>query len=340
MRKVSRMAAAMSAAQPRLAVAVLCLSLSAPGLAAEHALVREMSISLGTVQGRIDHLAVDLVHRRLFVAELGNNSVGVVDLNNSRLQQTLTGFSEPQGIGYSASTDELFVANAGDGSVRTYSGDLLAPSGQIRLGEDADNVRVTTQPAQVIVGYGQGALAIIDVNTKSRLAEVRLRGHPEGFQVLGRSARVLVNVPDHNEIAVIDIRSARQIASWPMDDMHGNFPMAVDEENQTAWVATRAPAKLIAMDAMSGARKTVLESCGDADDVMIDGKRHRIYVICGSGHIDVWDTRAGSYLKIARLETSPGARTALFVPELDRLYLAVRASQGAPAAIWVYRPTP
>jgi hypothetical protein len=114
----------------------------------------------------------------------------------------------------------------------------------------------------------------------------------------------------------------------------------VDEENQTAWVATRAPAKLIAMDAMSGARKTVLESCGDADDVMIDGKRHRIYVICGSGHIDVWDTRAGSYLKIARLETSPGARTALFVPELDRLYLAVRASQGAPAAIWVYRPNP
>jgi DNA-binding beta-propeller fold protein YncE len=252
----------------------------------------------------------------------------------------LTGFSEPQGIGYSASTDELFVANAGDGSVRTYSGDLLAPSGQIRLGEDADNVRVTTQPAQVIVGYGQGALAIIDVNTKSRLAEVRLRGHPEGFQVLGRSARVLVNVPDHNEIAVIDIRSARQIASWPMDDMHGNFPMAVDEENQTAWVATRAPAKLIAMDAMSGARKTVLESCGDADDVMIDGKRHRIYVICGSGHIDVWDTRAGSYLKVARLKTSPGARTALFVPELDRLYLAVRASQGAPAAIWVYRPSP
>jgi sugar lactone lactonase YvrE len=333
------MAVAMSAAQPRLAVAVLCLSLSASGLTAEPALVREASISLGNIQGRIDHLAVDLVRRRLFVAELGNNSVGVVDLDNSRLQQTLSGFSEPQGIGYSPSTDELFVANAGDGSVRTYSGDLLAPSGQIRLGDDADNVRVTTQPAQVIVGYGQGALAIIDATNKSRLTDIRLSGHPEGFQVLNRSARALVNVPDHNEIAVIDIRSARQIASWPMDDMHGNFPMAVDEENQTAWVATRAPAKLIAMDAESGARKAVLESCGDADDVMV-GKRHRIYVICGSGHIDVWDTRAGSYLKIARLETSPGARTALFVPELDRLYLAVRASQGAPAAIWVYRPTP
>jgi hypothetical protein len=35
-----------------------------------------------------------------------------------------------------------------------------------------------------------------------------------------------------------------------------------------------------------------------------------------------------------------GARTSLFVPELDRLYVAVRASGAEPAAIWVFKPTP
>ena len=323
---------------PGLPAAALGLMLCTAGLATEPALVRETTIPLGNVQGRIDHLAVDLVRRRLFIAELGNDSVGVVDLGALRLLRTLTGLSEPQGVGFSTAADELFVANGTDGSVRTYSGESLAPSGQIVLGEDADNVRMAMQSSQIIVGYGQGALAVIDVTTKSRLADIRLLGHPEGFQILKDSARVLVNVPDRNEIAVIDIHAAKQIASWPMRDMHGNFPMAVDGDNQVVWVATRQPAKLIALDSTTGARKVALDSCGDADDIMVDGRRHRLYVSCGSGHIDVWDTREGRYLRIARLETSPGARTALFIPELDRLYLAVRANPGSPAAIWVYRP--
>ena len=307
MRKVARKAAVLEVAQPWLRAAALTFMLCSAGHAAEPAaLTREATIALGDVAGRIDHLAVDLARRRLFVAELGNNSVGVVDLGASRLLRTLTGFSEPQGVGFSAAADELFVANGGDGSVRAYAGESLSPSGQIQLGEDADNVRMAMQSSQVIVGHGQGALAMIDVTTKSRLADIRLRGHPEGFQVLKGSARALVNVPDQNEIAVVDLHAARQVASWNLGELHGNFPMAIDEDDQVVWVATRAPRRLIAIDATSGARKAVLESCGDADDVMVDDRRHRIYVSCGSGHIDVWDTRDGKYLMIARLDTSPG----------------------------------
>jgi DNA-binding beta-propeller fold protein YncE len=339
MRKVSRTAAPLGGAQPWLRAAALALLLCPAGDAAEApALAREANISLGKVEGRIDHLAVDLVRRRLFVAELGNDTVGVVDLGGQRLLQTLAGLHEPQGVGYSASTDELFVTNGGDGSVSIFSGESLMLTGQMRLGDDADNVRLLAQPSRVLIGYGQGALAMIDATRKSRM-DFPLKGHPEGFQVLKGGARVLVNVPDRNEIAVVDIPAAKQTASWPLGEMNGNFPMAIDESDQVVWVATRQPAKLIAMDVTSGARKAVLESCGDADDIMIDARRHRIYVSCGSGHIDVWDTREGKHLRIARLETSPGARTALFVPELDRLYVAVRANQDTPAAIWVYRPT-
>ena len=43
-------------------------------------LVLDSKIPLGEVSGRIDHLGIDLQRQRLFVAELGNDSVGVVDL--------------------------------------------------------------------------------------------------------------------------------------------------------------------------------------------------------------------------------------------------------------------
>jgi hypothetical protein len=49
------------------------------------ALTLERKIPLGEVAGRIDHLAVELAHNRLFVAELGNNSVGVLGIAEGKL---------------------------------------------------------------------------------------------------------------------------------------------------------------------------------------------------------------------------------------------------------------
>src|SRR5229473_1957280 len=83
----------------------------------------ETKIPLGDVRGRIDHMAVDVKRQRLFVAELGNNSVGIVDLPNRKLIHRITGLKEPQGVGYEPTTDMLYVANAGDGSVRLFEGD-------------------------------------------------------------------------------------------------------------------------------------------------------------------------------------------------------------------------
>src|SRR5674476_1186324 len=77
----------------------------------------EAKIPLGSVRGRIDHMAVDLKRQRLFVAELGNDAVGIIDLENRKLIRTITGLKEPQGVGYEPTTDRLYVANAGDGSV-------------------------------------------------------------------------------------------------------------------------------------------------------------------------------------------------------------------------------
>src|SRR5689334_5838457 len=85
---------------------------SAAASAAEAPLQLEAKIPLGPVAGRIDHMAVDAKRQRLFVAELGNNTVGVVDLAARKLLRRLTGLKEPQGIGYEPASDMIYVANA------------------------------------------------------------------------------------------------------------------------------------------------------------------------------------------------------------------------------------
>jgi DNA-binding beta-propeller fold protein YncE len=308
--------------------------------AEEMTLEIEAKIVLGDVSGRIDHMAIDPVRQRLFVAELGNDSVGIVDLKSRQVLRRLTGLKEPQGVGYVPSTDTLYVANAGDGSVRLYRGADYAPAGRIDLGDDADNIRIDQSTNRLFVGYGGGALAIIDPETQRRIADVPLRAHPEAFQLDTRAGRIFVNIPDARSIAVVDRGAAKQIANWPITNADANFPMALDEATQRVLVMFRKPAKLGVFAMADGAAVASVDSCGDADDLFVDAKRQRVYVSCGDGHIEVLGTQTSAYRRIARILTVAGARTSLFVPEIDRLLLAVRARSGDAAAIWVYRPLP
>ena len=304
---------------------------------AQTPLALEAKIPLGQVGGRIDHLAVDLNRQRLLVAELGNNSVGVVDLAGVKLLRTLFGFSEPQGLGYEPGTDTVFVANGGDGSVSVLRGKDYAALGRIELGDDADNVRIDAARNRVLVGYGKGSLALIDPAVLAKIADIRLDGHPEGFQL--DAGRVYVNIPDSRSIAVLDLSAGAVVGALPTEGHRANFPMAIDTAARRVLSVFRSPPRLLVLSAEDGATLADKEVCGDADDLFVDAKRRRVYVSCGIGAVDVLEERAGSYRRLARVSTAPGARTSLFVPELDRLFVAVRAGGGEPAAIWVFRPS-
>src|SRR5262245_18750424 len=108
--------------------------------------------------------------------------------------------------------------------------------------------------------------------------------------------------------------------------------MALDEASRQVLVVFRKPATLAAFSMQDGARVATAETCGDADDVFVDAKRHRVYVSCGEGYLDVFEPEGGGLCRIARLPTASGACTSLFVPELDRLFLAVRAGAAERAA--------
>ena len=300
----------------------------------------ETKIPLGDVRGRIDHMAVDLKRQRLFIAELGNDSVGIVDLPNRKLISRITGLKEPQGVGYESTSDMLYVANAGDGSVRLFEGSDYKTTERIELGSDADNIRIDAAANRIFVGYGSGALAVIDPSTHSKVGDIPLKAHPEAFQIDPDTSQIFVNVPDARGITVVDRVSQKQIGEWPLADRGANFPMALDHVRRQVLVIFRAPAALGIFSMTDGKRIATAETCDDADDLFIDAKRARVYVSCGAGFLDVLEAKEATYRRIARIPTVSGARTSLFVPEMDRLVVAVRASSGEPAAIWIFRPMP
>ena len=298
----------------------------------------ETTIAMPDVQGRIDHLAIDVVGRRLFVAALGNNSIEVLDLAKNIRSHTVRGLREPQGIAYVPSVDRLFVANRKDGTVRSFdarSWELLKSN---TYGDDADNLRVDAASGHIWVGYGSGALAEFDVDG-TKLGEVSLDAHPESFQFEKNGTRAFVNLPKSEKVGVIDRKNRSVLSAWSTGAAHSNYPMALDENHRRLLIVTRAPAKLLVLNTIDGKEVATLPSVGDCDDVFFDERRRRVYAIGGEGGISVFEQRdSDHYVELGRLQTVPGARTGLFSPDLDRLFVAIPKHESHSAEIRIYAP--
>jgi hypothetical protein len=308
-----------------VSVIALAFAVSADGADADTPLTLEQTITLDNVSGRIDHLAVDSAGKRLFVAELGNGTVDVIDLHAGRLINRIRNLKEPQGIGYIADQDLIVVASAGDGSVRFFRAADLSPVKTIGLGGEADNIRIDSASGNLLVGYGNGGLAIIDPKTKSKIGGINLAGHPEGFQIEPKMDRVFVNVPDAHQIAVVDLKAGKQASAWATSGLGSNFPMTLGEAGEPLAVVFRSPPTLAVLNPATGVITERLDTCGDADDVFFDARRAQFYVSCGEGAIDVVSFGPGRLERSARVATFRGARTAIFNSQLDRLFVAARS---------------
>lgn len=272
------------------------------------------------------------------MAALGNNTVEVLNVETTNRLQTITGCSEPQGVAYLPKFNRLFIANGSSEELKIYDSEkyqLLKTIGSLG---DADNVRADTASNRVYVGYGSGALGAFDTNGV-QVANIPLDGHPESFQLEQNGNRIFVNVPGDRSLAVIDRVQQKVVAKWRLTEARSNFPMALDEENHRLFIGCRSPARLLVLDTTSGKTITQVEISGDADDVFCDAKRKRLYISCGEGFLDVIQCGAGDhYERIAREPTCAGARTSLYLPDSDRLYLAVPKRLGQDAELRVYQP--
>ena len=298
------------------------------------------TIELPRVEGRIDHLAYDAGTQRLFVAALGNNTVEVLDLKNGTHLKSLTGFREPQGIAAVSDVNLVAVANGQGEGLQTIDARDFHSVNSIRLGDDSDNVRYDAAAKRLFVGFGSGALAAIGAADAKVIGQAKLAGHPESFQLERAGNRAFVNVPTAGQMVVVDRTAMKVIAAWPVTSARANYPMALDEANHRVFVGCRKPAKVLVYDTSTGNEVASFDIVGDTDDLFYDAARNRLYVTGGEGFVDVLQQQDGNrFVRSAHVASSAGARTSLFVPELNRVYLAVphRGSQRAEIRIYEAR---
>jgi hypothetical protein len=295
------------------------------------------TIPLPHVEGRIDHLDVDLKGQRLFIAALGHNTVEILDLKAGKPIHSITGLHEPQGIAFVPESNKIFVTNGQSGTCDIFEGNSFQLIHRIESLGDADNIRYDATTQLIYIGYGDGALALVDATSDKYLGDIKLEGHPESFQLEKQGPRIFVNIPSAHHIAVVDREKRTVLAKWPLKNAQANFPMALDETHHRLFVGFRKPPKLMVFDTETGQVVAELTGVGDSDDIFYDPMHRRIYGIGGEGFIDVFEQKdADHYERVTKIPTASGARTGLFVPQFNRIYLAVPHRGNQKAEIRVY----
>jgi DNA-binding beta-propeller fold protein YncE len=321
----------------KLLAAILLISATA-GFGAE-SLVLKATVPLPGVSGRFDHFAVDTNSHRIFVAALGNDTLEIVDVAAGKRLHTITGLHKPTGVAFLSHQNQIVVANGNDGTVKVFGGADYKLTKTITGLDDADNVRIDTKANRIYVGYGDGALAAIDTGNWQQVSTIKLKAHPESFQLEQNGSRIFVNVPDAKHIAVIDRETRAVIATWPMEKFRANFPMALDESNQRLFVGCRSPARLAVVDTHTGKLVADLAISGDTDDLFYDAAHRRLYLSCGEGFIDIISQQGSDTYELkGKIATRSGARTGFFFPVLKQFYLAVPQGSDQPAELRIFQP--
>ena len=184
---------------------------------------------------------------------------------------------------------------------------------------------------------------MVDVKNHKDLADIKIDGERLEALALEKSgSRLFVNVTSLNKVAVIDRESRKIVATWDITDAKENVSMALDEADHRLFIAARSPATLVVLDTETGKAVATLPSAGGVDELAYDAQRKRIYMSAGEGFVNVYQQKdENTYEAIAKLPTRPGARNSKFVPDQNRLYVAIPAEKNGKAAqIQVYQATP
>jgi hypothetical protein len=133
---------------------------------------------------------------------------------------------------------------------------------------------------------------VIDTTNQTLLTNLPVATHPEALEIDNDNDRIFVNVAEAAEVVVIDGTSHTQTATWKLTRAKDNVPLVYDQENQVLFVACRTPARLLVLDGKSGGELADLPSDAGADDLFYDPATHRVYLIAGSGAVDVYEIDA------------------------------------------------
>lgn len=288
-------------------------------------------------EGGWDYVTVDAPNHRLFVTR--STHTLAIDTSTGKVLGDIPGQKGSHGVAIVPRLGRGFITDGGgSGAIVVFDLKTYAVLGTVPAMPDADGIIYDAKSDRILAVSGDGGALMtlppdIDPKAGKMEAPIDLGGKPE-FLAADGAGRVYVNLEDKGLVAVVDLRSRKVVARWPVAPGGHPVGMAIDVTGHHLFVGCRNPQKLIVMNTENGAIEASLPIGAGVDATGFN--RGEAFASCRDGSLTVAGAKSGKWDVEQVVKTADGARTMGVDTETNRIYLPTAefepATTGRPKA--------
>jgi DNA-binding beta-propeller fold protein YncE len=304
------------------AAAVLFLSsLAVPRLAHAQTFKTEKFDIKG--DGGTDYVAVESATGRVFVSR--GNHMMVVDGATGKVLNDILNTPGVHGAGMATKAGHGFTTNGGDSTVTMFDLKTFAVLRQIKVESGGLDGIMYDEPDDKIILTNHsrpiGTLTAIDPKSGDIVATVELEDTaPEGAAADGKG-HIFVNNESKNTIQVIDVKTWKATASWPLAPCQGPTGIAYDSASNRIFSGCSGTS--VVVDAATGKVVASIKNGTRVDALGWDPSKKLIFIPNGGeGNVTVvHQDSPDKYTTVATVDTFAGAKTIAVDPKTHNAYL-------------------
>ena len=274
-------------------------------------------------QGSWDYLTVDSATHRLFVPR--STHTLVIDAVSGKTLADIPGQKNAHGVAVVPSAGRGFISDGGgNGAIVIFDLKTYAVLGTIAAQPDADGIIFDQASGLVLVVSGDNGVLMTfkpDIDpAKGKIdPPIALGGKPE-FLASDGAGKIYVNLEDKDNVAVVDMKTRKVIAHWPVAPGGSPVGMSIDTKSKRLFIGCRKPQKMIVMSTETGKVVADLPIGAGADATKVYGGQS--FASCRDGSLAVAaQTSPGKYEIVQTVKTPQGARTMDVDPATHKIYL-------------------
>jgi DNA-binding beta-propeller fold protein YncE len=306
---------------PAVTAFVIAAALAAPA-AGYTQTFKVDKVSIGG-EGGTDYLTAEPGTGRVFVSRATH--VMVIDAPTGKVIGDIPDTPRTHGIALAPASDHGFTTNGGDSTVTMFDLKSLAVIKKIKVPTGGlDGIMYDASSDRIILtnhSRPKGTAAAIDPKTGGILGVAELEDDaPEGAASDGKG-RIFVNNERKSTIQVIDVKTMKVVASWPLAPCEG--PTGIAYDLTTNRIFSGCGKTSVVVDATSGKVVATISNGDGVDALGWDPSQKLIYIPAGrDGNVTVVHEDApDKYTVVATVQTMPGAKTITVDPVKHVAYL-------------------
>ena len=285
-------------------------------------------------EGNTDYVTAEPGSRRVFVSR--STHVMVVDGATGKVIGDIPNTPRMHGVGLAPKSNHGFTTNAGDSSVTMFDLKTLAVLKKIPIKVGGlDGIMYDDFSDRIILTNHSrpGTAVALDANTGDIVGTAELEDNaPEGAVSDGKG-KIFVNNETKNTIQVLDAKTMKVVASWPIAPCDG--PTGIAMNRATNRIFAGCSKTSVVVDATSGKVVATIANGDGVDALGYDGSQKLIYIPAGGGNGTVTVVHEDSpdkYTVVATVPTFKGAKTIAVDPVQHVAYLFQPEYGPAPAS--------